>query len=388
MDESVQRNLDTQHRRLAELEDDVDRLLAGDTAVNPRTAPEEPERYEQLTATNDVLRAERGWNVVDLDRALTPALRSEFEQWQARQRIRWALDDVTTVAVAGLIGTAATWFDSSIDAAVRGQLAKLKETELIRGWERDARGMPIDYMGPHFGGRAHRVRSPGHDIGRPFEALRQIRAGDFRGFYWEYGERFDVTAGHYRPVTNLGEALALWGKHLVCDAITPMSLPLPGWTKLYELHPRQLRIFANETYNNGVNLRSASLSTLPVLSTEVIVRTHVHGRTMLARGSAVLSPAEEALRSELLLAGHSLVGAAALGKTLTVALAASPIAAFGHINWPVLMRASMLSLQVAADAQARRSTARSWDDLLNDLAAPWQLDTAAEVDRGLAELSG
>jgi hypothetical protein len=41
---------------------------------------------------------------------------------------------------------------------------------------------------------------------------------------------------------------------------------------------------------NGVNARWATLSILPVLSTEVVVRTHVHGRAMLARGSAELDP--------------------------------------------------------------------------------------------------
>ena len=356
MDESVQRNLDTQHRRLAELEENLDRMLAGDTAVSPPPAPEQPHHYEELTATNDLLRAERAWNVVDLDAALSPALRAEFEHWQSRQRIRWALDDVAAVAVAGLIGTAAVWFDSTIDGAVRDQLKRIKDTELIRGWERDARRLPVDYMGQHFGGKAHRVRSPGHDIGRPFEALRQIREGEFRGFYWEYGERVEVTAADYRPAASLCEALTLWGKHLVADAVTPMSLPLPGWTKLFELPWRQLRIFAHQTYENGVNVRWATLSTLPVLSTEVVVRTHIHGRAMLARGSALLEPAEQSLRAELLLAGHSLVGAASLGKTLTLALIASPVAAFGHINWPVLMRAAMMALQVVADARARRST--------------------------------
>ncbi len=384
MDESVQRNLDTQHRRLAELEENLDRMLTGDTAVSPPPAPDQPHHYQELTATNDLLRAERAWNVVDLDAALSPASRAEFEQWQTRQRIRWALDDVAAVAVAGLVGTAAIWFDSTIDGAVRDQLKRLKDTELIRGWERDARRMPIDCMGQHFGGKAHRVRSPGHDIGRPFEALRQIRDGEFRGFYWEYGERVEVTAAHYRPAASMCEALTLWGKHLVADAVTPMSLPLPGWTKLYELPWRQLRTFAHETYEDGVNVRWATLSTLPVLGTEIVVRTHIHGRAMLARGSALLEPAERSLRAELLLAGHSLVGAASLGKTLTLALVASPVAAFGHIDWAVLLRAAMVALQVAADARARRSTTLSWNDLLADVASPWQLDTAIELDDALA----
>ena len=169
-----------------------------------------------------------------------------------------------------------------------GQLAE--DTDLIRRWERDARAMPIDYMGPGSGGRAHRVRSPGHDIGRPFEALRQIRAGEFRGFRWEYGAQIEVTEPRYRQVESLGEALVLWGKHLVADVVTPVSLPLPGWTKLYELPSRRLGTFAHQTYNSGVNPRSGALSTLPVLSTGVVVRTHVHGRAVLARGSATLEP--------------------------------------------------------------------------------------------------
>jgi hypothetical protein len=381
VDESILRNLDTQHRRLAELEADLDRLVAGDASARPGPAPARPQRYEQLTATNDALRAERGWEAIDLDAALTPELRAEFARWQARQRIGWVFEDVLAVGFAGLVGVAAIWFDSAIDAAAKAGLAKLKDTELIRRWERDARQLPIDHTGPGFGGRAHRVRSAGHDIGRPLEALRQIRAGEFRGFTWEYGERIEQIRGHYRPVDSMGEALTLWGKHLVADVVTPMSLPLPFWTRLYELPSRELRIFAHQTYDRGANLRSAALSTLPVLTTEVIVRTHVHGRAMLDRGTAELVPAETALRTELLFAGHSLVGAASLGKTLMLALAAPQAAvAFGHINWPVLIRAAMLSLQVVGNARDRQGVGRSWDDLLADLAAPWQLDTAQEVE--------
>ena len=145
-------------------------------------------------------------------------------------------------------------------------MKKLKDTPLIQGWERDARRMPIDHMGPGFGGRAHRVRSAGHDIGRPFEALSQIRDGQFRGFRWDHGVKIPVTDDRYRVVESLGKGLA------------------------------------------GVR----------------------------------------------------------------------------HVNVPVLVRAAMVALQVAADARARTSVGRSWEDLLADVAAPWQLDTADEVDRAFA----
>lgn len=392
MDDSILRNLDTQHRRLAELEADAARLLAGDTGVQVTSPRSVPERYEDLTVTNDGLRAERGWEEVDLDAALTPALRAEYERWEDRHRLRWSEQDLAAVACAGLVGIAATWFDTAIDSAVRDRLEALKDSPLIRRWEREAKGMPIDYMGKGFGGRGHRMRSAGHDIGRPFEALRQIRAGQFRGYSWDHGRRFTHLAEatpfgtSYVPAETLGEALTLWGKHLVADVVTPMSLPLPGWTRLYELPSRGLRTFAHQAYDNGLNIRWAALSTLPVLTTEVVVRTHVHGRAMLARGTAMLEPAEAAQRSELLLAGHALVGAASLGRALTTAIATrSPIRAYKHVNWPVLLRAATTSLQVAGDARARaQGPGRPWDDLLIAVARPWQLDAAADVDRVFA----
>ncbi|WP_214407036.1 hypothetical protein [Pseudonocardia lacus] len=393
MDESILRNLDTQHRRLAELEADAARLLAGGTDVQVTPSSAAPERYEDLTATNEALRASQGWDEIDLDAALTPALRAEYERWEDRHRARWSEQDVAAVACAGLIGIAATWFDSAIDGAVRQRLETLKDSPLIRRWEREARGMPIDYTGEGFGGPGHRMRSAGHDIGRPFEALRQIRAGQFRGYSWDHGQRITHLADatpfgtRYVPVETLGEALTLWGKHLVADVVTPMSLPLPGCTKLYELPSRRLRTFAHQTYDNGLNTRWVALSTLPVLTTEVVVRTHVHGRAMLSRGTAILEPAEAAQRSELLLAACALVGAASLGKALTIAIATrSPVGAYQHVNWPVLLRAATTSLQVAADARARaQGLGRSWDDLLADVARPWQLDAAADVDRAFAD---
>lgn len=382
MDESVLRNLDTQHRRLAELEADAARLLAGDADVHAAGAPATPQRYDDLTAANDALRAERGWDDVDLDAALTPALRAEYERWEDRHRARWSQEDVAAVACAGLVGVAATWFDTTIDGAVRDRLRTLKDTPLIRRWEREAKRMPIDYTGKEFGGPGHRARSAGHDIGRPFEALHQIRRGEFRGYSWNDGRRITHIEPGYRPVESLGEALTLWGKHLVADVVTPMSLPLPGWTKLYELPSRDLRTFAHQTYDHGLNTRWAALSALPVLTTEVVVRTHVHGRAMLVRGSAVLQPGEAAQRSELLLAAHAIVGAASLGKALTIALATrSPMRAYRHVNWPVLVRAATASLQVAGDVRAReQGPGRSWDDLLSQVAAPWQLDAAESVD--------
>jgi hypothetical protein len=128
------------------------------------------------------------------------------------------------------------------------------------------------------------------------------------------------------------------------------------------------------------------------MTTEIIVRTHVHGRAVITRRSAELEPGEAALRAELLLAGHALVGAACLGKAVSTAVAAaSPLGvvaqakAFRHINWPVLFKIATTSLDVTRDARARRSTAAGWDDLLGHEAAPWQLDEAMALDAAVRD---
>lgn len=397
MDESIERNLDSQHRQLAAVEARLEALLAGEMPDEPLPIPSTsgPQSYAQLTEYNDRLRVINGWNDIDLDAALTTDERARLELWRSRQRIEWDSRDLIAVGFAGVVGIAATWFDSSVDGQVRRVLAGLKESELVRGWERDGKRLPIDYMGPGFGGRAHRVRSAGHDLARPLEALWQIKNGTFRGTRWADHVRqpVEVAQANFQEVGTYGEALTLWMKHLGADFVTPMGLPMPGSSYLCDLDNRQLRTFAHTVYEgssigNGLNVRSGVLTpSLSVLSTEVIIRTHVHGRIFTQTGSAALDPAQQALRTELLLATHSLVGAASLGKTVSRALLLekSPTA-IRHLNIPVLLRMGTLAVGAMGDMKSRTSlAARSWDELLADSAQPWQLDAAYELDQAAAE---
>ncbi|WP_124391297.1 hypothetical protein [Rhodococcus wratislaviensis] len=318
MDDSLDRNLDTLSRRLAELESATGTALAGGIPDRlPENDTTEHLSYVELTVANDRLRARRGWTDVDLDAALTPEQRAGFDRWRARQRIPWDHEDMLAVGFATVLGVAAVWYDTAVDGAVARGLGATRKTGWMRGWERAGKRLPIDYTGPGFGGRAHRVRSPGHDLARPFEALRQIRAGEFRGVRWDYGDKHDVTVGgRFREVDSLADALVLWAKHLAADLVTPMSLPMPGSSWLYELDNRALRKFAHEVYlgtsaGNGLNVRSGLLTpSLSVITTEIILRTHVHSRAYAVTGSALLGEREQARRDELLLAAHSLVGLA------------------------------------------------------------------------------
>lgn len=379
MDETILRNLDTQSRRLRLLEDELDLMLReGDDRATARSSGHLPVgTYAELTAANDGVRESRGWADVDPSSALTQTQRDAFAAWNGRQRLPWGIDDVVAVGLATAVGFVATWFDSGLDRAVRQRLAGLKDTELVRSWERDARGLPIDFTGPGFGGPDHRVRSSGHDLGRPIAALRQIRDGVFTGVRWDDGVRQDVRRTAFVPARSGPEALTLWAKHLAADVVTPMSLPLPGFSRLHEMSHPGLRAFAHQVYRGtgwgeGLNVRSGlATPTLAVLATETVVRIHVHGRAATRSGTGELTGAEEALRDELLLASHAATAVAALGKTVARSMVIpTGVMSLRHVNVPVLFRIGMLAIRVRSHAQTRSEAgAPTWGALLTEVEA-------------------
>jgi hypothetical protein len=127
--------------------------------------------------------------------------------------------------------------------------------------------------------------------------------------------------------------------------------------------------------------------TLSVLSTEAIIRTHMLMRAHQARGSIGLTAPERVLQDELLLAGHGLVGAVALGKTAAVLLLSNPALAVRHLNVPVLARIGTLGLAAGRASRERAAAAApDWDVLLQQWAQPWQLDAAIDVEREAQKL--
>ncbi|MFC9840903.1 hypothetical protein ACFVKB_45185 [Rhodococcus sp. NPDC127530] len=60
------------------------------------------------------------------------------------------------------------------------------------------------------------------------------------------GNKYNITvSGTNREVDSLVvEALILWIQHLAPDLVIPSSLPMPGYSWLYELDNRALRVRA------------------------------------------------------------------------------------------------------------------------------------------------
>jgi hypothetical protein len=191
-DDDLDRNLDTIRRRLDAMDAAMTNALSDDPAPSALPVASSPQSYKELTAFNDRLRDANHWNEVDLDAALTPELAAKLEEWRSLQRIPWSNADIAAVGLAGMVGGTCIWFDTEMDRILRQWLNPLNKTRLMQAFEKAGKQLPIDYMGPGFGGHAHRVKSAGHDLARPFTALRQIMDGQFEGIRWSFGQRESV----------------------------------------------------------------------------------------------------------------------------------------------------------------------------------------------------
>ncbi len=389
------RNLDALTRDLDDIEALAAAALAGESIGQGLRRVEEFSSgltYEEITAYDYERRELEPWGEAEITDLLDPAALKQIDDWRMSQRVSWNRSDFAVVGVAGLVGALANLYDSQIDATVLDGLAWLKKSDLLLQWEKESARLPIDYTGPKFGGPAHRVRSAGHDIGRFFNALEQVRSGSFEGVWWEDGQKFveQVTTTRsgkdFAQASDPNLALALLLKHWAADFVTPMGLPLPGWSLLYEMPNRDLRKFAHDAYagsnaGDGLNLRSGVLTPgLGMVATEVIIRTQVHLAAYSETGNPLLSPAASAKRTEMLLAAHAVAGAASLSKTAAAALGGGSAVAVRHLNVPVLTRVGMLALKVHREAVIRESAgAPSWGELLESEAATWTMPEAIAI---------
>jgi len=349
--------------------------------------------YDELKSHNRQRRDSEGWGEPEIADMLDAVALHELDEWRRGQRIQWCRSDLVVVGIAGLVGALANLYDAQVDATLLKGLAWLKKSDLLRQWEKDAARLPIDYTGPKFGGPAHRVLSPGHDIGRFFNALNQIRTGTFEGTWWEDGKKFTAegitTTRSGLPFAQASEphlALVLLMKHWAADFVTPMSLPLPGWTLFREMPNRDLRKFAYSAYagnhtGNGLNLRSGVFTPgLGMVAAEVIIRTHTHLTAYQQTQTARLSTAGQAKRTEMLLAAHATAGAVSLSKTVATSVASGPAVGVRHLNVPVLLRVGRLAIQVRSDAAKRAvEVTPSWTQLLESDTATWTLPHAAKI---------
>ncbi|WP_216917030.1 hypothetical protein [Nocardia noduli] len=399
MTDSVERNLDSIARRLAEAHRAADAALAETPQIASLPVSAAGMSYAQLTEFNDDLRDRAAWTEIDLEAALSEEHRQALDNWRNRARIPWTTRDLAMVGVAGLVGATAVWFDSAIDQQITDSFKGLAESKRVRRWEAAGKRLPIDFMGKGFGGRAHRVKSSGHDLFRLFTTLQQVADGQFEGARWEFGQRIPVQkSGQFADVDGVVDAAMRIMQHLAADFLTPMSLPVPGMSWLYNSHNEAVKDFALHAYSglhpgHGWNLRNATIVPgLTAILTEVIIRTHTATETYrFDNSSDQTSPPLEQKRTELLLAAHTLVGAISTGKAVAQLLAvknergAFHPAAIRHVQFPSLLRAGKLAIDVV-DQASRASVyeVHTWDELDIDPYSVQHLDLSSQLE-SLAE---
>ena len=340
-----------------------------------------PAEYDALTsASRDYLQTQ-GRTGLDLEDLLDPQdldlLRLES------QRLGWTTSDLAAVGVCGLVGSVTALLAGAIDDVILQQFGLLEETELISRWKRETKNLPIDYSGAYVGGPAHRVTSAGHDIGRPVEAIRQIIEGNYQGTGWSVFGKVTRTAEGtpfgtpYDAVPDVRIALALWVKHLITDVITPTSLPLPGWTALYErASTEQLADFFKDMYwpgggDAGWNLRTMGITkSVPLVAVEVGIRTKLGWDAWTERGSLQATGHERAKRDEMLLAAHGVVTAVTSGQAVIECLTTSSPLGLRSLNPQSTLRAAQLGMKVVAARRAAPKSPLTWEELAMRSLAP------------------
>lgn len=376
----LDRNVAAQSDQVRDIADRVAALRSAIESGAPLSAADlvplvvpEPGSFEQITAANRRYLEAAGRTDVQLEDLLNP---EDLELLRLdSQRLRWTRGDIVAVGMSGLLGALCSIFEDTIDAVVATRLGLVEKAELIRRWKRETGNLPIDYSGAYSGGGAHRATSAGHDLGRPIEAVRQIVDGQYRGTGWVFGEKQPlIRAGGVRG-TPYDErtpcmAVALWVKHLVTDFVTPTSLPLPGWTKLFELAPTQeLAEFFQDMYwtrqrGPGWNLRTmASTQMVPLVVVEAAIRSKLLWDAYEERGDLRLTEQERSKQDEMLLAGNGVVALVSVGRAVIECLTTSSPVGLRALNPAVIVRAGHLGVSVHRAQRHRQAVTPTWEDL-------------------------
>lgn len=378
--DDLEDNLKAQHEQLRELERRVAQLKAaslGDADVRGLEAlePLRPEGYEELSRANREYLESRDRAHLALEDMLEP------EQLRLLQlesdRLRWDTSDYITVGLCALLGGAALLLQGAIDQAVLEATGMMERTELIERWKTETTNLPIDYQGQGAGGAGHRVTSAGHDPGRPVAAIQQIMQGRYEGTAWSafagkisptalgtpYGTPFDA-------VTDPRLAAGLWVKHLLTDIVTVSSLPLPGWTALYESAPTgDLAEFFKDMYwSNGApgwNVRTLGVTKMvPLVIVEVGIRSKLAWDTYQQRGTLRLEALEKDKRDEMLLAASGVLALMSVGRVAFECFTTSSPLGLRALNPPLVLRAAHLGVRVVkAHRQQSASDVPSWSEL-------------------------
>lgn len=378
--DDVEDNLKAQQERLREIRTRVGQLKAAsdgeaDAADLEPLEVLRPGTYDEITRANCDYLESQGRAQLALEDMLGPE-QLRLLQLQS-DRLRWTRSDYLTVGLCAMLGCTALLLEGAIDQAVLEATGMMERTELIDQLKGNTTNLPIDYQGQGAGGAAHRVTSAGHDPGRPIAAIEQIMQGRYEGTGWDaLGAKLNPTATatpHGTPFEAVADpriAAGLWVSHLVTDVVSASSLPLPGWTALYEAAPTaEVGEFLKGMYwssdGAGWNVRTLGVTKMvPVVIVEVGVRSKLSWDAYQQRATLRLEPLEKNKRDEMLLAANGVVALMSVGRVSFECFMTSSPLGLRALNPALVLRAAWLGVKVVTAHRERTgSAAPSWSEL-------------------------
>jgi hypothetical protein len=237
------------------------------------------------------------------------------------ESLKWDKWDYIFVFIAAVMGSACDFFFGDPNKGLSKYLSN-KNTK-VGGWFEQIHILhednnPMDYQGYKMGGGNHRQRSIGHDLFGFLEGIMQIKNGTFTGGYFEYGKWVKIVADcnqYGKPYAQMSWDEAIWNytAHVFCDFFSTKSLPVPGFGYLSRMSTREIRIFSDNLYANGYNLRHMFVQALSIACVEIIIRVYSYikyYKTDLDKESI------KSKQRETRLLAHALVSSFNIGKVI------------------------------------------------------------------------
>lgn len=182
----------------------------------------------------------------------------------------------------------------------------------------DHSGQPLDYQGYKFGGGNHRGRTFGHDLIMFPLAIYMLCSGKFIDGYYKNNIYTPIMTtlnqnGNSYSKLSFDKSLIEYLLHMIADFFSAKSLPIPGFSLLSHFDQHDIRKFANNLYEDGLNLRNLAIQGVPVATTEFLIWIY---NSLRYKNSDYDRETIENKKYKLLLIAHGIATAVNIGKVI------------------------------------------------------------------------
>ena len=296
---------------------------------------------------------------------------------------QWVKSDFIVVFIAAVLGSIADIILSNRDNRFTGKGSKFSESlkDLHEKTFKHKGKSAIDFQGKinvggetvSFGGGHHRVLSRGHDLLRFIDGIKSFKNGDMISIRYKNGKRLLTSTkmvkngGEFLQLGSI-EALVEYAKHMFADFFSPMSLPFPGYSFLFESDNRRIRQLVVDMYKNGFNMKNIATQALSTAIIEFVIRLYFAIKNVkevkedieISEDYSKIDLIKVAFKSsekmsEMLLAAHVIVTAVNLGKVTIKCIYGDLATGLAQINVTEIISVVRYAIKVTKNVAVRNS---------------------------------